>query len=630
MPFTFAVVVASFGGALYNFLGIQTALEIAAILLLISWIIFPLGQTIIYCSKLAFEYNSALSKLRVGMKTSGVEGKIDSLYAGHMAVPKFDRKSQIDRVFRIPLYPRFSLRPELEYLLAIPFFQRLSKIAQLSFAYRFYDGARHSRREHILGVCYLTGLACSRFRKTGVEEVDKDSGNFLDDRDVLLAEVLAILHDAFHPPFGHALDGLAKRTLEVPQGRSSGLAELKYDRWRLIQELTEAGFLRSALTEIDLTLDEIDMLIRVFRLNADDSAYMSKKSSKFFFFSYLLQSNYDIDRIDYLNRDALHTFGTVDVLDVFHLIQAISRRAASQGKLQYAESAADLLRNMDVQRFKNYAAVYESDESSAAEEMLCHAVYRLVRRHTLSSESEHKLYALTDDELFGLIHEYGGSYERWLADGAVRGRVFECVARYPANLAKTVVRRDSANNLVEIDFDALNDVFSISRIEDLQRIEKEKGIAAAAEEIEKFSKCLATLLRVLNPDREISAFQDKITREQSLGDRLASLRPQLTQEPQASYGKIGEDREELVFFLRHPKELPPVPDVQKQLSSPEEQVIRKRSGVAVGLSQYFGQTIMANPKLGALRVFAPPGAYPHQEEIKVQIESYLLETMLQF
>ena len=82
-------------------------------------------------------------------------------------------------------------------------FQRLRGIRQLAFANLVYPGALHTRFEHSLGVCHITGLMAKALRI--------DPG----DDEYRLLRLAALLHDIGHGPFSHisedALDIYSKK-----------------------------------------------------------------------------------------------------------------------------------------------------------------------------------------------------------------------------------------------------------------------------------------------------------------------------------------------------------------------------------------------------------------------------------
>jgi len=100
----------------------------------------------------------------------------------------------------IPLYGRCRLPKHLNFLTLLPIVNRLREIKQLAYTHIFLVGATHSRLEHSLGVAH---------RVKGIFSKIKESTNLdLDNDDLIITQIAALLHDLGHPAWGHALDGI--------------------------------------------------------------------------------------------------------------------------------------------------------------------------------------------------------------------------------------------------------------------------------------------------------------------------------------------------------------------------------------------------------------------------------------
>ena len=141
------------------------------------------------------------------------------------------------------------------------------------------SGATHTRFEHALGAYALAKRALA-----GLEERGDLAG--LTEQDSRLVRVGALLHDVGHYPFSHALE-------------ESGLASHESVAATLLAQEPLAGVLRtSGLTDPA----------------GDIGALVSGKSEHPL--AGLISGSIDLDKIDYLKRDALMCgvpYGTVDV-----------------------------------------------------------------------------------------------------------------------------------------------------------------------------------------------------------------------------------------------------------------------------------------------------------------------------
>jgi uncharacterized protein len=79
-----------------------------------------------------------------------------------------------------------------------PQVQRLRSIKQLGFTYLVYPSATHTRFEHSIGTCYLTGLLMDRIAAQTQYKFSEEER--------AIARAFALIHDASHLPFGHTLE----------------------------------------------------------------------------------------------------------------------------------------------------------------------------------------------------------------------------------------------------------------------------------------------------------------------------------------------------------------------------------------------------------------------------------------
>ena len=155
-------------------------------------------------------------------------------------------------------------------LLDTPPVQRLRHISQLGTVQLVYPSANHTRFEHSLGVYHLARQALGHL---GIEGRRADR-----------IEAAAMLHDVGHGPFSHNLEALTHRRTG------------KYHDD--VQSLVTAGVVGETLRDHDLDPAHVASLI------AGEGPYAG-----------LISGELDVDRMDYLVRDAYHTgvpYGTID------------------------------------------------------------------------------------------------------------------------------------------------------------------------------------------------------------------------------------------------------------------------------------------------------------------------------
>ena len=184
-----------------------------------------------------------------------------------------------------------------EDLLDTPAVQRLRRIKQLGTAEFVYPSANHTRFEHSLGVYHLASRALSHL---GIEGPQAER-----------VRAAAIIHDIGHTPFSHNTE----RVLERHTGKS-------HDD---VHDLIEGGEVERALVRHDLDPS------RVADLVAGDGEL-----------GQLVSGELDVDRMDYLVRDAHHTgvpYGTIDHGRLVRELRYVGGDLVlAEGNVQTAES----------------------------------------------------------------------------------------------------------------------------------------------------------------------------------------------------------------------------------------------------------------------------------------------------
>ena len=231
-------------------------------------------------------------------------------------------------------------------LIDTPAFQRLRHIKQLSTVRLVYPSANHTRFEHSLGVYHLA--------RGAIEGLDLDS----DTADHVRAA--ALLHDVGHGPYGHQTEGVIRRAT----GRDHDDIE-----WLL----TDAD------REVCQTLERNGLdPERVASLVAGDGPLGA-----------LVSGELDVDRMDYLVRDAHHTgvpYGTVDtgrLVNELRLVGDGPRTAAADpvdAELVLAEGNVATAESLLVARSLMNAVVYRHHVSRVAGAMLERACERYLDR----------------------------------------------------------------------------------------------------------------------------------------------------------------------------------------------------------------------------------------------------------
>ncbi len=244
---------------------------------------------------------------------------------------------------RDSLYDLIPLPVEASRILETSAFLRLDGIQQLGFVSRIWPGARHTRFEHSLGVMHLMWEALDRL--TNIDPV-------INDESARTGIAAALLHDIGHYPFSHAIEELGPPVLSHEQvGRnvilSGEIASILRDQWQ-VDPMRVANLVESSGQQLGST----DQLIRQ-----------------------LLSGALDVDKLDYLPRDAraCHVpYGGVDTSRLLDALRIIPMRGeVSVGIDQKGISPLHSLINARQEMFDN---VYWHHTNRACMVMLLRAV----------------------------------------------------------------------------------------------------------------------------------------------------------------------------------------------------------------------------------------------------------------
>jgi HD superfamily phosphohydrolase len=193
------------------------------------------------------------------------------------------------KVIRDPLWDSIRLDPTAVRIIDTPEFQRLRYIRQLGFAHLVYPGATHTRFDHAVGVYHLarTALRFLRERKPLPDEVWEGEE---------LIPYAALLHDIGHFAFSHALEELEPE--KIPGGHEE-----------VASQFFRSAELHSALEGLGPgAADRIHGLIR-----GEDGIPLRG----------LVSGSLDLDKMEYLRRDARFCGVPYGEVDVDRLIQGL-------------------------------------------------------------------------------------------------------------------------------------------------------------------------------------------------------------------------------------------------------------------------------------------------------------------
>ena len=291
---------------------------------------------------------------------------------------------------RDSLYDLIPLGPREEKLISTAPFLRLQKIKQLGFVYRIWPGATHTRYEHSLG-CY--NLAVRALRSL-LQHGDEGGLDGISISSVQTLVVAALLHDIGHYPFSHTLEELGYPIiLHEKVGRSiienSEIATILERDYHLSPERV-ADFIDPPKTKALPAADEL--------------------------FSSLLSGALDVDKLDYLPRDARACNVPYGGVDVARLLGALRVHPNVEGRQRIVVTHKGIspLHSLLHARQEMFDNIYWHHTNRALQIMLMRAVQEALLSGALQAE---QFIGLDDASLLSLLaHERMPASARALAE----------------------------------------------------------------------------------------------------------------------------------------------------------------------------------------------------------------------
>ena len=229
-------------------------------------------------------------------------------------------------------------------LLDTPAVQRLRRIKQLGATRQVYPSANHTRFEHSLGVYHLATSALGHLGVSGPTAKH--------------VRAAAMLHDVGHGPYSHTVEPVVRR--ETGRDHDDG-----------VDDLITRGAVGAVLRDHDLDPERIAGLIE------GEGRY-----------GQLIAGELNVDRMDYLVRDAHHTgvpYGTVDNERLVRELTFLDDDLAlAPGNVQAAESLL-------IARSLMNAAVYLHHVSRITDAMFRRGADRLLAADAISVDELRRL-----------------------------------------------------------------------------------------------------------------------------------------------------------------------------------------------------------------------------------------------
>ncbi|HWG35284.1 MAG TPA: HD domain-containing protein [Gemmatimonadaceae bacterium] len=295
-------------------------------------------------------------------------------------------------IIRDPIWNNIRLDTLALELVDTPVFQRLRYVRQLGLAYLVYPGATHTRFEHALGAYHLCRIAIGLLRERGIADVPEE--------ECTITTIAALLHDVGHYPFSHALEEI-------------GATNHEEVATALVTTGPVASILRTRIGE-----NAPERIIALIRGEADSPLQG------------LVSGSLDLDKIEYLKRDAHMcgvAYGEIDVDRLINSMVLVGDPVTGKQTVGVAEKGLSALESLLFAKYQMYRNVYWHHAVRSATAMYKRVVEDACESGTLTQE---KLVGFTDEGLLYFLQDRAPSPLL----SALRSRhLYKRVAEWPAS-----------------------------------------------------------------------------------------------------------------------------------------------------------------------------------------------------
>jgi HD superfamily phosphohydrolase len=215
--------------------------------------------------------------------------------------------------------------------------QRLRRLRQLAGSEYVYPGANHTRFEHSIGVMFLSGQVL----------VNPNISRAVNNEEVDMCRISALLHDCGHGPFSHIFEHLLTK-------------ELQKTHEDITEWLIEKSEVADILSKLGYSPKNVGALA-VGKLQKKNRAFLDQ----------IISSAVDVDKQDFIVRDTYHTGAEYGFIDVYRLIHALDLMGEN---LAVELGALSALESFIIARIESFKSIYFHRVGRAAQIMLATAM----------------------------------------------------------------------------------------------------------------------------------------------------------------------------------------------------------------------------------------------------------------
>lgn len=296
---------------------------------------------------------------------------------------------------RDPIHGLIEFSEREKKLIDTPVFQRLRRIRQLAMAFLVYPGALHTRFDHSIGVMHIAGRICNELKKVRRNKVTK--------AEIEKIRFAALLHDIGHGPFSHTSENVLTAINNTNKDKVDSNTNSKQDRKKIHEKITVDIIETDPKIKSILSCDERRYIIRLI----EDKGMRDWRRN-------LISSELDVDKMDYLLRDAYFAGVKYGQYDLEQIIESCRiGKVGTQTFLAISSEGIYALEQLLLARYHMTQQVYWHRVSLISDQMIIRGITLAIKEGNTDIE---KLYQYDENDTENFVQRYINYHDEKMID----------------------------------------------------------------------------------------------------------------------------------------------------------------------------------------------------------------------
>jgi HD superfamily phosphohydrolase len=347
------------------------------------------------------DFYAEIDELAAATKTTGFGADLRGAIR-YLAIPEVAMAAKVCSAahsIRIPPRQLVLYSDRIAKIFSSPPFTALEYTRQLGFTHLVYPGALGTRFEHSVGVFNLaTHFIVRMAAYPAFRQICADP------KDILLFIIASLLHDVGHFPYAHQLEEFTQDDFNDRQWRV--VKNVVAGHHSRTKQILSRDLLSLLVNGFDLSIQDIDLIFELIECGANSN----KLNPGLRFLHQILDGPIDLDKLDYVERDAHHCgvpYGSyIDIERILETMRIVHDPKTAIPTLAFDQRAVGCLEQLVTARHQMYANVYWHRAVRAATSMFKHLFY-LFQNGVRARDQIEKMFfkAGSDDRLLLLMEE---------------------------------------------------------------------------------------------------------------------------------------------------------------------------------------------------------------------------------